>query len=132
MSTHSAYELPHPDTRPEADVVIYDEACGLCRGVAHQLDRLDCRGRLAFLPLQDPAVSVRYPTLSRAELQKHVHVIDRHGKQRKGAAAVRYLSWRLPALWLLAPLLHVPGSMPLWNWLYRQIARRRHIFDRSQ
>jgi predicted DCC family thiol-disulfide oxidoreductase YuxK len=32
----------------------------------------------------------------------------------------------LPLLWPLAPLLHIPLSMPLWRWLYRFIARNRY------
>jgi predicted DCC family thiol-disulfide oxidoreductase YuxK len=39
---------------------------------------------------------------------------------------VRYLSRRLVLLWPLALLLHVPGSMPLWQWLYRVVARNRY------
>ncbi len=120
--------MPDPDERPAADVVVYDGACRLCRGTTDWLDRLDRGGRLAFLPLQDPRVPARYPDLSQEELHKHVYVIDRQGIRRKGAGAVRYLARRLPALWPLAPLLHVPGSMPLWHWLYDQVARRRRSF----
>jgi predicted DCC family thiol-disulfide oxidoreductase YuxK len=48
------------------------------------------------------------------------------GRRRGGADAVRYLSRRLMLLWPLALLLHVPGSMPLWQWLYRVVARNRY------
>jgi predicted DCC family thiol-disulfide oxidoreductase YuxK len=40
--------------------------------------------------------------------------------------AVRYLSRRLPLLWPLAVPLHVPGSLPIWERLYRFIARNRY------
>ena len=43
----------------------------------------------------------------------------------RGAEAVRYLSRRLVPLWPLALLLHVPGSMPLWNRCYAFVARHR-------
>lgn len=129
--SHEEQRLPGPDRRPEADVVVYDGSCPLCRGTADWLAQLDGRGRLAFLPLQDPRVRQRYPDLSPKELQQHVYVISPDGRRRKGAGAVRYLSRRLPALWAMAPLLHVPGTMPLWHWLYHQVARRRHGFDRK-
>jgi hypothetical protein len=32
----------------------------------------------------------------------------------------------LRRLWWLAPVLHIPLSMPVWQWLYRQIADRRY------
>ncbi len=121
--------LPDPEDHPRADVVIYDGACGLCRGAADWLDRLDRRGRLVFLPLQDPRVRERYPDLSPDDLQQHVYVIDPRGTRRHGAGAVRYLARRLPALWPMAPLLHLPGTMPLWHWLYTQVARRRHLLS---
>ena len=126
---HEDRRLPDPDHRLEADVVVYDGSCRLCRGTVDWLARLDGRSRLAFLPLQDPRVRQRYPDLSLEDLQQHVYVISPGGRRRKGAGAVRYLSRRLPAMWAMAPLLHVPGTMPLWHWLYKQVARRRHGFD---
>lgn len=123
-------QLPDPDGRPTADVVIYDASCRLCRGTTDWLNRLDGRMRLAFLPLQDPRVRERFPDLSPKDLQRHVYVVDTRGNRRKGAGAARYLARRLPALWPLAPLLHVPGTMPLWRWVYKQISHRRHAFDR--
>lgn len=118
--------LPTPDDLPQADVVIYDGSCPLCSGIAQRLHRLDGQGRLAFLTLGDPQVAQRYPDLSRAELLKYVYVIDRDGQRHQGAGAVRYLSRRLPALWPLAPLLHLPGSVPLWRWLYREVSEHRY------
>ena len=129
MCPSAAFPLPDPEDRPRAEVVIYDATCRLCRSTCRSLERLDRGGRLAFLPLRDERVSQRYPDLSRAELEKHVYVVDSGGRRRSGAGAVRYLSRRLPALWPLAPALHIPGSMPLWRWLYDQVSRRRHALD---
>jgi predicted DCC family thiol-disulfide oxidoreductase YuxK len=53
-------------------------------------------------------------------------VVDTGGRARGGAEAVRYLSRRLPLLWPLAVPLHVPGSLPVWDWLYRFVARHRY------
>ena len=125
-------DLPAPDWRKPRDVVIYDGACRLCRDTARWLHRLDWRGRLTFLPLQDARVAARYPDLTVTELEKHVYIVDDKGRRHKGAGAVRYLARRLPALWVLAPLLHLPGSMPLWKWLYRRISQRRHLPDRGR
>jgi len=36
------------------------------------------------------------------------------------------LTTRLPRLYLLAPLMHIPFTMPLWRWGYRQVAKRRY------
>jgi predicted DCC family thiol-disulfide oxidoreductase YuxK len=39
---------------------------------------------------------------------------------------VRYLSRRLPLLWIVAPILHLPFTAGIWRWMYRQVAKRRY------
>lgn len=123
-----ATALPSPDERPQADVVIYDGHCRICSGQIRRLARWDRGGRLSYLSLHDPRVGDRYPDLSHDALMKEMYVVDRAGRRHPGALAIRYLSRRLPTLWWLAPLLHVPGTRPLWSWLYRQVANRRYRF----
>jgi predicted DCC family thiol-disulfide oxidoreductase YuxK len=57
-----------------------------------------------------------------------MYVITADGSRYGGARALRYLSTRLPRLWLLAPLLYLPGAMPLCNAIYSWIASRRYRF----
>ncbi len=129
--THSqqkpAIPLPDPDTLPEADVVIYDGKCRFCRGGVERIARWDGKHRLAYISLHDPRVAERYPDLTHEQLMAQMYVIDRQGRRHGGAAAARHLSRRLPALWWLAPLLHIPFTMPLWQWMYKQVAKRRYL-----
>ena len=118
--------LPTPAERPDADVVIYDGHCKFCTGQVNRLARWDTRGRLAFLSLHDPQVAKDYPDLSYDRLMEEMALVDRQGRRHWGAAAFRYLTTRLPRLYLLAPLMHIPFSMPLWRWGYRQVAKRRY------
>lgn len=113
-------------TRPERDTVLYDGQCRFCRGQIGLLRRFDPTGRLRFLSLHEPSVAVEFPELERDDLMREMVVVDRSGRTRAGAEAVRYLSRRLPLLWPLALPLHVPGSLPVWNWLYRLVARNRY------
>jgi predicted DCC family thiol-disulfide oxidoreductase YuxK len=122
--------LPTPLERPEADVVIYDGHCRICTAQVRKLTWWDCQGKLSYLSLHDPAVQERYPDLTHDMLMEQMYVVDRQGNRYGGAASIRYLSRRLRRLWWLAPLLHIPGSLPLWNWLYRQIANRRYKFGK--
>lgn len=112
--------------RPEQTVVLYDGACRFCRSQIAILRRLDLFGRLRFVSLHEPSVAVDFPELSRDALMDRMHVIDRAGHVRDGAGAVRYLSRVLPPLWPLAVPLHVPGSLPLWQWAYACVARNRY------
>lgn len=83
-------------------------------------------GRLTFVSLHDPRVADRFPDLSLEQLMKQMYVISPGGDQYAGAAAVRYLSRRLPRLWLAAPFLHIPFSLPLWQAAYDWVARNRY------
>ena len=113
-------------TKPDRDLVIYDGQCRFCRGQIGLLRRLDPRGRLAFVSLHDSSVARDFPELSPDRLHAEMVVVDRQGRAYGGVDAVRFLSRRLAALWPLAPLLHLPGSGPLWRALYRFIARHRY------
>jgi predicted DCC family thiol-disulfide oxidoreductase YuxK len=106
--------------------VLYDGQCRFCRGQIATLRRLDLTGRLQFLSLHDPVVAAKFPELDPEDLIREMHVVDTHGRSHAGAEAVRYLSRRLPLLWPLALPLHVPGSLPVWSWLYGVVARNRY------
>ena len=129
-ATVAVNTLPGPDERPAADVVLYDGNCRICTAQIRRLARWDSGQRLAFLSLHDPVVAQRYPDLSYDALMQDMYVVDISGRRHRGAAAVRYLSRRLPKLWWLAPAMHFPFSLPLWQFLYRQVANRRYRFGK--
>ena len=119
--------LPDPDSRPGADVVIYDGQCNFCIGQVRNLSRLDCcGGRLSFLSLHDPRTTQRYSDLTHEQMMDQMYVIDVAGTRHGGGDAVRYLSRRLPLLWIVAPIMQFPGTANLWRWAYRQVAKRRY------
>lgn len=118
--------LPTLEERPDADVVIYDGHCRFCTAGAEKLNRWDSRNRLAFISLHDPSVAERWPDLTHDRLMEEMVVVDHRGRRHGGAAAFRYLTTVLPRLHILAPLLHIPFTLPLWQWGYRQVAKRRY------
>lgn len=129
---NEAHRLPTPDEIPGADIVVFDGDCQFCQAQVRRLYRWDGKRRLAFLSLHDPAIAKFCPDLTHDELMLQMYVVRPDGQTHGGAAAFRYLSRRLPRLWLLAPLMHIPGSLPLWSWCYHQVARRRYRWNRSQ
>jgi predicted DCC family thiol-disulfide oxidoreductase YuxK len=118
--------LPTPAERPGADIVIFDGHCRFCTGQVQNLARWDNKGRLAYLSLHDPEVARRFPDLSHEQLMEEMVVVDQQGRRHGGAAAFKYLTTRLPRLYPLAPFMHIPFTMPLWHWGYRQVAKRRY------
>jgi predicted DCC family thiol-disulfide oxidoreductase YuxK len=130
--TRSAVQLPTPAERPESDVVIYDGNCRICTAQISRLPWWDCQGKLSYLSLHDAEVSHRYADLTHEMLMRDMYIVDRAGRRHRGAAAIRYLSRRLRRLWWLAPVLHIPFTLPIWQWLYRQIADQRYRFGRTE
>ena len=132
MTTTTAHSpLSTPKQNIDADVVIYDGNCRFCCRQVKRLARWDKRGRLAFLSLHSPEIEERFPDLSHDELMEQMYLVDRRGKRYAGAAAFRYLTRKLRRLWALAPFLHIPFTLPLWQWVYRRIAKRRYQLGES-
>lgn len=123
--------LPRPDERLGSDVVIYDGHCKICTGSVKLLDRLDVSGHISFLSLHDPQVGQIAPDLTHDQMMDELWVIDHKGGRHPGAGGFRYLTRRLGLLWPLMPLLHIPGSLPLWKWCYRRFAPIRYRFGRN-
>ncbi len=123
---NNSVTLPDPAQRPQADVVIWDGQCNFCLKQVQRLQGFDLFGQLAYLSLHDARVGERYPELTQAAMLEQMWVVTPAGEKYGGADAGRYLSRQLPGLWWLAPMLHFPGSMPLWRWLYGKVAERRY------
>jgi len=124
---------PRPRDFPNADVVIYDGRCVFCAKQVKNLIRLDGKNRLAFASLHDEFIAQQFPDLSYEQMMEQMYLVpvasDKAGYSSKrlgGAHAIRHLTWRLPKLWIFAPLLHFPFTMPIWKWIYAQVANRRY------
>lgn len=129
----SISQLPTPDDLPDADVVIYDGNCKFCIQQVSRLRKWDGGNRLCFISLHDSFVAENYPDLSFEEMMEQMYVVSRsNGRKYGGARALRYLSRRLPRLWFAMPLLQIPFSLPVWQWIYRQVAKRRYRISAKQ
>lgn len=112
-------------TRAKA-LMLYDGQCALClKGVA-QLKRLDWLGVLSYADARDRANLPADPPLNPDRLLEEMHLLtaDGHGVYH-GFGAFRWLAWRLPLLWPLAPFLYLPGVPTLGQRLYLWVARNR-------
>ncbi len=105
--------------------VLYDGQCAFCRKSVELLRRLDWLGRLAYVDARDSSRLPPGAPLGPARLLEEMHVLtpDRHVYH--GFGALRWLAWRLPLLWALAPLLYIPGVPALGQRLYLWVARNR-------
>ena len=119
-------QLPSPSEHPDSDVVIYDGQCVFCRSQVERLNRWDGKNRLSFLSLHDDQARHLCPDLSHDQLMEQMYIVTRSGHRYGGAAAARYLTRRLPRLWLAAPVMHIPFTLPIWQWMYMKVAERRY------
>ena len=118
--------LPAPSENPSSEIVIYDGHCRFCTAQVRRLARWDKRHRLSFLSLHDAEVLQRWPELSHDQLMAEMYLITPTGQTHSGASAIKYLSTKLARLWPLAPLLHIPYSLPIWRSLYKIVAKYRY------
>lgn len=111
--------------------VLYDGQCVLCQQSLRVLHALDWRKRLHPMDAQDQdLVMAHYPHLDYEALMGAMHVVTPTGDTLVGFFAVRYLARFLPLLWLLLPLLYLPGMNWLGPRVYAWVARRRYTINR--
>jgi predicted DCC family thiol-disulfide oxidoreductase YuxK len=108
-------------------LVLYDGQCLFCQRSVAILKRLDWLGRLGYLDAREPATLARVELpLNRDRLLEEMHLVTPDGRHvYPGFAAFRWMAWRLPLLWPIAPLLYLPGVARTGQRLYRWIARNR-------
>lgn len=120
---------PKPPVDPAVGkaVVLYDGACPLCQRSVRILKRLDWLKKLHF---QDARDTRRLPPCDQPlvpkRLLEEMHVVtpDRT-RAYAGFKAFRWMAWRLPLTWPLAPLQYIPGVPWLGNRVYLWVAKNR-------
>jgi predicted DCC family thiol-disulfide oxidoreductase YuxK len=119
-------DSPRPAEPRGRAVVLYDGQCAFCRKSVDLLRRLDWLGRLAFADGRDPAQRPAGVALDPARLLEEMHVVTADGRKLlHGFGALRWLAWRLPLLWPVAPFFYLPGVLPVGQRLYLWVARNR-------
>jgi predicted DCC family thiol-disulfide oxidoreductase YuxK len=106
--------------------IFYDSHCGLCLRSMFALQVLDHLKRLAYVDFRNEAERRTYaPDLRLEDLDAALHIRFADGRTLNGFDAFRALSWHLPTLWILAPLLYLPGVPPVGRKVYASVAERR-------
>ncbi len=107
--------------------VIYDGDCAFCCKSIAILRRLDWFGRLEYINFRDPAQPLlKEPILAGAPLVDEMHLVTPSGSHvYHGFGALRWLAWRVPLLWIVAPFLYIPGVPLLGQKMYLWVARNR-------
>ncbi|MBY0523827.1 MAG: DUF393 domain-containing protein [Gemmataceae bacterium] len=107
--------------------VLYDGQCAFCLKSIGILKRLDWLGRLDYVDARSAeSLPPDAPAVDPERLLEEMHLLTPGGGTlHHGFGAVRWMAWRLPPLWPVAPFLYVPGVPWLGQRLYLWIARHR-------
>src|SRR5205085_2599177 len=104
--------------------LLYDGQCAFCIRSVKLAKRLDWFNRLQ--PVNARTVTDPTVTISPDRLMEEMHLITPGAVQiYHGFGAFRWMAWRLPLLWPLAPFLYLPGIPALGQKIYLWIARNR-------
>jgi predicted DCC family thiol-disulfide oxidoreductase YuxK len=107
-------------------ILIYDGACGLCRGGVSWISRRAVRGQFEFLPCQAAERRARYPWMSERSCMEAMQLILPDGRLLAGDAAIPEILRRLRGWRWLVLLFRLPGVEILAPRLYAWVARHRY------
>jgi predicted DCC family thiol-disulfide oxidoreductase YuxK len=108
-----------------AELVLYDDECGLCSALARRLARHGIR----VAPIASETGDRELRDLDRRVRERSVHVVDREGRRHSGADALPALLRSLPRLaWAAAVIEAVPAP---FAWTYAMVARHRRTLSRA-
>jgi predicted DCC family thiol-disulfide oxidoreductase YuxK len=128
MDTTEVGEAKALDPAEGKAVVLYDGMCPLCQRSVRILKRLDWLHRLAFQDCRDVAHLPKSAVqLEPKRLLQEMHLVTPDRKRvYVGFAAFRWIAWRLPLTFWLAPVLYLPGVPWLGRKMYLWVAKNRH------
>ncbi|HEX3315799.1 MAG TPA: DUF393 domain-containing protein [Gemmataceae bacterium] len=107
--------------------LFYDGWCPLCRFSVARLTSLDWFRRVRFLDFRAETALARELPTTTARLAEEMHLwLPASRTLYHGFGAFRWMAWRLPLLWPIAPLLYIPGVPWLGQKVYLWIARNRY------
>ena len=107
--------------------LLFDGDCAFCQFSVRILRRLDWFHRLNYVSARDAdSPVVRDVPVAKERLLEEMHVWPSAGSTTyHGFGAFRWMAWRLPAFWLLAPFLYLPLVPWLGQKVYMWVARNR-------
>ena len=114
-----------PDILGDTDVVVYDGNCNFCNSQINIIRKLDILNKLSFISLHDPSVPILYPQVSKEKLLTQIYIFTKDNRYYGGAECIQQISKKLFILWPLYILLKIPFSFPLWDKLYKLVAKNR-------
>jgi len=126
MSAEGVKYVRHAPARP---ILVFDAECNFCKYWAKRWKNLSAHGG-ECIALQDAEVHVRFPEISRKELERAVHLIDEDGRIYLGAEAVfRFRAKNPKRRFLLDLYIHSRIFAAISGWIYSLVSHNRTFFS---
>jgi predicted DCC family thiol-disulfide oxidoreductase YuxK len=115
--------------RGQPSPVFYDGDCTFCIGNARAVGMLDLFRRIQLVDFRAPGATAAWPDFDAGRAEQELLIRTRQGTWLGGFHAFRWMAWRLPLLWWLAPILSMPGVAVVGVPLYAWVSRRRFLLS---
>ncbi len=113
-------------------MLLYDGRCGFCLSSVKRLRVLDLFGWVDPLDFHtQPDLTRLNPALTPERCRSEMILIEPNGRLSGGFQAFARMTRRLPLLWWLAPLAHLPGASWVGTRAYRWVAAHRYLLHRN-
>ena len=109
--------------------VFYDGVCEVCVHSMQLLRALDLLHRLEPVNFRSPAELAHWRDFGpqqAARAESELLILLPTGKWLGGFRAFRFMAWRLPLCWFVAPLLYLPGASLIGSKVYAWVAMNRY------
>ena len=94
-------------------LLIFDDACGFCRGSVRLLHWLDWFNTVEPLPLSAAGECMKRHSISHDAMTTSMHLVTRDGRVFAGAEAIREFGLRMPLLFPIALVLRLGFALRL-------------------
>ncbi|HQR09058.1 MAG TPA: DUF393 domain-containing protein [Gemmatales bacterium] len=123
MSTPASIPVDHTQA-----TVLYDGQCSFCQRSVAILKKFDWLKKLRYQDARQIELLPKTdPPLDHQHLLDEMHLVPPSGHPvYHGFGAFRWMAWRLPLCWSIAPFLYLPGVPWLGNKAYLWVAKHRY------
>jgi predicted DCC family thiol-disulfide oxidoreductase YuxK len=105
--------------------LVYDGECEFCRSSLLVVRYLDVFEKIKFLDYHNPSELEKAKSVSVEEADKSVVAVDFRDRKRAGFYAFRQMAGYMPAIWLIIPILYIPGVPLIGKAAYQWVADNR-------
>ena len=111
-------------------LLIFDDACGFCRGSVRLIRWLDWYNTVEPLPLSAAGECMKRHSISHDDMMTSMHLVTYDGRVFGGAEAIREFGLRMPLLFPIALVLRLRFTLRLAKQGYQFLSANRYRIGR--